>query len=165
MKFTIRVVLAMVAVVILTGPATAQTIKRDSLGFISMQGDALQFKPSEGVSQVVVAGDPSKPGIYVIRVRFAPYHTSEPHFHDQDRFVTVIKGTWYVALGPESDKYDTTTAHMTPMKAGSFVKHPANGHHFDGAKAEETIVQIVGMGPVKTVDVNPDGTPKKSSGR
>lgn len=161
MTFAIRIILAVVVTALLPGPAAAQAIKRDSLGFISAQGDALEFKESGGLSQVVVAGDPGKPGIYVIRVRFAPYQTSRPHFHDQDRFVTVIKGTWWVSLGPESDKYDTTTAHMTPMKAGSFVKHPAGGHHFDGAKAEETIVQIVGMGPVKTISVNPDGTPKK----
>ena len=157
----VRIALAVIAAALLAQPAAAQTIKRDSLGFISVQADALKFNATEGLSQVVVAGDPSKAGIYVIRVRFAPFQTSRPHFHDQDRFVTVIKGTWWVSLGPESDKYDTLTAHMTPMKAGSFVKHPAGGHHFDGAKAEETIVQIVGMGPVKTINVNPDGTPKK----
>jgi len=161
MKSAICTCLTFAAAAVLARPAAGQAVKPDSLGFISAQGDALEFKEAGGLSQVVVAGDPGKPGIYVVRVRFAPYQTSRPHFHDQDRFVTVIKGTWWVALGPASDKYDTTTARMTPMKAGSFVKHPAGGHHFDGAKADETIVQIVGMGPVKTVYVNPDGTPKK----
>jgi len=160
MESASRTCLALVAALLFAQPAVGQGIKRDSMGFISAQSDDLAFKETGGLNQVVVAGDPTKPGIYVIRVRFAPYQTSRPHFHDQDRFVTVIKGTWWIALGPTSDKYDTTTAHMTPMKAGSFVKHPAGGHHFDGAKAEETIVQIVGMGPVKTVQVNPDGTPR-----
>ena len=155
--------LAFVSAVIIARPAAGQAITPDSLGFITAQGDALVFKDGGvfGLSQVVVAGDPSKPGIYVVRVRFAPYQTSRPHWHDQDRFVTVIKGTWWTAAGPQADKYDTTTAHLTPLKAGSFMKHPAGGHHWDGAKAEETIVQIIGMGPVKTVNVNPDGTPKK----
>ena len=34
--------------------------------------------------------------------------------------------------------------------------HPAGFHHYDGAKDEEVIVQIMGMGPVKTT-----GTEKK----
>jgi quercetin dioxygenase-like cupin family protein len=96
-------------------------------------------------------GDPSKPGMYVTRNRFAPGSGSRPHYHDQDRYVTVIKGTWYVALGPEADVYNRDK--MTALKPGSFVVHPAFGHHYDGAKDEEAIVQIMGMGPVKTVQL------------
>jgi hypothetical protein len=76
---------------------------------------------------------------------------SRPHFHDQDRYVTVIKGTWWVALGPEADTFDPSKT--KPMKAGSIVKHPAGSHHYDGAKDEEVIVQIIGMGPVKTTQI------------
>jgi quercetin dioxygenase-like cupin family protein len=135
----------------LTGPvASSQIIKPDAQGFITVPADAVKF--AEGtMSQLVLAGDPTKSGLYVIRIRFAPGQTSKPHFHDQDRLVTVIKGTWWVALGPESDKYDMSKT--TPMKAGSFVKHPAGGHHYDGAKEEEAVVQIIGMGPVKTTQL------------
>jgi quercetin dioxygenase-like cupin family protein len=98
-----------------------------------------------------VFGDPSKPGMYVYRNRFAPGRTSRPHFHDQDRYVTVIKGTWWTGEGDvfQPDK-------MVPIKAGGFMFHPAGYHHYDGAKDEEVIVQIMGMGPVKTT-----GTEKK----
>jgi len=97
-------------------------------------------------------GDSSKPGMYVTRNRFAPGSYSSPHCHDQDRYVTVIKGTWYVSLGPESDANDREK--MTALKPGSFVFHPAWGHHFDGAKDEEAIVQIMGMGPVRTISLS-----------
>jgi len=135
----------------LTVPLSAgQTIKPDAMGFIVVQPDDVKF--AEGAqSQVTIAGDPSKPGIYVIRIRFAPGQFSRPHFHDQDRYVTVIKGTWWVALGPEADVFDP--AKTKPMKAGSIVKHPAGSHHYDGAKDEEAIVQIIGMGPVKTTQI------------
>jgi quercetin dioxygenase-like cupin family protein len=93
--------------------------------------------------------------MYVVRNRFAPGRGSRPHVHDQDRYVTVIKGTWWVALGPESDVYDPSK--MTPVKPGGFVFHPAGGHHYDGAKDEEVIVQIMGMGPVKTTQLEPAG--------
>jgi quercetin dioxygenase-like cupin family protein len=93
----------------------------------------------------------NKPGMYVLRNRFMPGQGIRPHYHNQDRYVTVIKGTWWVALGPDGDTYNPDK--MTPMKPGSFVFHPAFGHHYDGAKDEEVIVQIMGMGPVKTVQL------------
>lgn len=137
---------------LLTVPlASGQGLKRDSGGFIAAQPEDL--RPGSGVSQVVVVGDPSKPGIYVVRNTFAPGRGSRPHFHSQDRYVTVIKGTWWVALGPDADVYDP--AKMVPMKAGSFVLHPAGGHHYDGAKDEEAVVQIMGMGPVTTTQLEP----------
>jgi len=145
------------ATLLLIVPLSAsQTIAPDSRGFIVVRPDDVKFAEG-GQSQVVIAGDPSKPGIYVIRIRFAPGQFSRPHFHDQDRYVTVIKGTWWVSLGPESDTFDP--ARTVPMKAGSFVKHPAGSHHYDGAKDEEAIVQIIGMGPVKTTQLG-GGAPK-----
>lgn len=111
------------------------------------------IKPTGRSTQTVLFGDPTKPGLYVVQITFAPGTGSRPHFHDQDRLVTVVKGTWYVHLGPESDTYDPSK--MTAMKAGSFVYHPAFGHHYDGAHEEEAVVRIVGMGPVKTVNLEP----------
>ncbi len=39
--------------------------------------------------------------------------------------------------------------------------HPAGFRHYDGAKDEDVIVQIMGMGPVETVrtEVDADGRP------
>lgn len=131
--------------------ASSQGARPDAHGFINAQPEDLQIP--ESASNIVLLGDPSKPGIYVVRNVFRPGRFSSPHVHDQDRFVTVIKGTWWVSLGPESDKNDRDK--MVPMKAGSFVYHPAGGHHFDGAKDEEAVVQIIGMGPVKTTQIKP----------
>ena len=107
-----------------------------------------EVRPADGATQVLIMGDPSKPGMYVVQNTFKPGRTSRPHYHDQDRYITVIKGTFWVALGPEADVYNPSK--MVPMKAGSFVFHPANGHHYDGAKDEEAVVRILGMGPVTT---------------
>jgi hypothetical protein len=41
-----------------------------------------------------VFGDPSQPGMYVVRNLFRAGRGSRPHFQDQDRYITVIKGTW-----------------------------------------------------------------------
>jgi gentisate 1,2-dioxygenase len=94
-----------------------------------------------------VVGDPEKPGLYVIRRRFKPGEMSRPHRHSTDRLVTVIKGTWWTG---EGDVFAPATT--IPIKPGGFMLHPAGFHHWDGAKDEEVIVQIIGMGPVVTTD-------------
>ena len=134
----------LVGTVMLTVTASGQANPPVPQGFARMA--------AEDIKLGTIYGDPTKPGIYITRNRFAPGQHSSPHYHDQDRYVTVIKGTWYVSLGPESDGNDRTK--MTALKPGSVVVHPAFGHHFDGAKDEEAIVQIMGMGPVKTINVD-----------
>ena len=122
----------------------------------------LRMQPEQALTggSVNVFGDPSKPGFYIYRNRFGPGQTSRPHFHDQDRYVTVIKGTWWTDEGDvfRPDK-------MVPIKAGGFMFHPANYHHYDGAKDEEVIVQIMGMGPVKTTGTEVDAAGKPVTGR
>jgi len=119
----------------------------------------LKFAPSKmvpGVSQAVVSGNPAKPGeVYVVRNRFAPNTFSPPHFHPETRYITVIKGTWWVGSGAKFDP-STTTA----VPAGSFVVHHANQIHWDGAKDEEAVVQIMGVGPSATIRVDETGRPK-----
>ena len=80
-------------------------------------------------NQVVLHGDPSKSGLYVVINRFKPGNFSRPHFHPNDRFITVVKGTWWVATG---DKVDSEN--MMPMPTGSFVTHFGKQVHWDGAK-------------------------------
>jgi hypothetical protein len=89
-----------------------------------------------------VRGGPSKPGLYFVMNKWYPEHMSRPHFHPNDRFITVISGTWRVGSGTKFSPDDTV-----PMPAGSFVTHTGKQVHFDGAKAVETILQIVGEGP------------------
>jgi quercetin dioxygenase-like cupin family protein len=126
----------------------------DSGGFIRLQPEQVPFKNGPGVEQVVLFGDPSRSGIYVIRVRFPPGMHSNPHYHSQDRHVTVIKGTWLMGVGNQAN-----VATAVPLKAGAYALHPAHDVHWDGAGNEETIVQIIGMGPVETVQVDPGASP------
>jgi len=95
-----------------------------------------------GAETAVLVGDPSKPGLYVVLQKWLPHNNSRPHFHPNDRFITVLSGTWWVNTGP---KYDPDG--MQPVHAGSFVTHFGKGIHYDGAKDEECVLQIVGMGP------------------
>jgi quercetin dioxygenase-like cupin family protein len=118
--------------------------------FIYLPPEDVPFKSALGVGpqQAVIFGDPSKPGVYVLRVRFPPGFHSNPHFHSQDRHAVVIKGVWWNGQG---EKLDFNAAR--PVKAGSYVLHPAGKVHWDGAGDEETIIQITGVGPVETTQV------------
>ena len=105
--------------------------------------DDLQWKGSaNGVESIALAGDASKPGLYVVLVKWSAHHNSRPHFHPNDRFITVLSGTWWVNTGRNYDP-----DHMKPVPAGSFVTHYGNEVHYDGAKDGDTILEIVGMGP------------------
>ncbi len=141
--------------VVLVSPislASAQTLTPDADGFIAANPEDL--RPPEGSRAVRVLGVGSEPGMYVMRITFAADTGTRPHFHDQARYITVIEGTWWVALGPDAATYDPDT--MIPMKAGSFLYEPADGIHYDQARDEPVTVQIMGMGPVKTTRIETD---------
>jgi hypothetical protein len=97
---------------------------------------------SIGAKIAILHGDPAKPGPYIVLVRWPAHHMSRPHYHPNDRFITVISGTWWVGTGTKFDP-DATT----PLPAGSFVTHFGKQIHYDGAKDGDTVLQIVGEGP------------------
>ena len=104
--------------------------------------DKIEWKQGARSHQAILVGDPSKPGLYVVMQKWLPGGMSRPHFHPNDRFITVLKGTWWVGTGPRFDPDSTV-----PMPAGTFVTHFAKGVHYDGAKDEETVLLITGEGP------------------
>jgi quercetin dioxygenase-like cupin family protein len=139
-----------IAALLLAGTFGLSLAADGDAGFIRLTPEQIPFKSPAGVQQAVLFGNPSKPGLYVVRVRFPPGMHSNPHYHSQDRHVTVIRGVWYMGTG---DKADFSKA--VPLKAGSYAFHPAHGVHWDGAGEQEVIVQIVGIGPLETVQIDP----------
>jgi hypothetical protein len=136
-------ILALICLLMCSSSITAAT---DEQGFVILQPDQFDWGPDlSKVKTIVLQGDPSAAGFYIIRIRFPAGMTSRPHFHNQDRFVTVIQGTWYAGTQATYDMNKTV-----PIKTGGFMKHPAGAIHFDGAKDEAVIVEIRGMGPVTT---------------
>jgi quercetin dioxygenase-like cupin family protein len=96
-----------------------------------------------GARNAALVGDPAKEGLYLVLTKWlAGNHFSHPHFHPHDRFITVLKGTWWVGTGTKYDPDSTV-----PMPAGTFVTHYGQQVHFDGAKNEDAVLLIVGEGP------------------
>ncbi|MEO7207837.1 MAG: cupin domain-containing protein [Steroidobacteraceae bacterium] len=141
--------LIVAGVVTIVGAATPQ----DSSDFVRISPAQIHWQEipnAHGAQQAILLGDPAKPGMYVIRVRFPPYVMDIPHRHSMARYVTVLEGTWVTGTG---DTFNLARA--VALEPGSIMLHPANGIHWDGSGgAEPVIVQIVGEGPASTTPVD-----------
>ena len=100
--------------------SSAADIDRTAVDFVAPEDIEFVRNAAGTNEQAVLFGDPTKPGPYVIRLRWLPGNMSRPHFHP-----------------------DATV----PAPAGSYVIHYGGKVHDDGAKDEETIIQVWGMGP------------------
>jgi len=125
-------------------PIRAQSAKLDPAAVEFKLPDQINWveNAAAGNASANLYGDPNKPGLYIQLVKWHAGHMSRPHFHPNDRFITVVSGTWWVGSGP---KYSPETT--TPLPAGSFVVHHARQVHYDGAKEGDAVLEIVGMGP------------------
>lgn len=116
---------------------------QDTTGVIVKLEDVQWKNPlGMGVTVTTLHGDPAKPGLFVQLVRFPPNVFDRPHFHNQARHITVLKGTWYVGHGT-----DFNPDKAVPLKPGSYIYQPARMVHWDGTKDEEVIIQVIGNGP------------------
>ena len=141
MRWLIRSIFGMGASVALFATACAADLNPAAVAFTLP--DRIEWKQTSARSQqAVLAGDPSKPGIYVVMTKWLPGGMSRPHFHPNDRFITVLKGTWWVGTGTRFDPDSTV-----PMPAGTYVRHFGKQVHYDGAKDEEAVLLITGEGP------------------
>jgi quercetin dioxygenase-like cupin family protein len=131
-----------IAVPILAFATVGHAAELNPAAVIFKLPDQIDWKGTGGNRSAVLVGDPEKPGLYVVINKWLAGNFSRPHFHPNDRFITVLKGTWWVGTGTKFDP-DSTVA----MPAGSFVVHYGKGVHYDGAKDEEAILLIVGDGP------------------
>jgi hypothetical protein len=88
----IRTVVGLAAV-LRASVAHAQDLDRGAVDF-KTPADITWTKNAAGTNEsVVLHGDPSKAGPYVMRIRWFPGNMSRPHFHPNDRFFVVISAT------------------------------------------------------------------------
>jgi quercetin dioxygenase-like cupin family protein len=134
-------ILALVAGLLVT-PTYAQSL---GASVVKLPED-IQFKPAPvpGAPQTAILyGDPTKPGVFVTRVKFSQGWKDKPHWHpDEVRTVAVLSGTLYFGSG---EKWDESK--MKAYPAGTFYSEPPRAPHYTWAKDGEVIIQITGVGP------------------
>lgn len=94
-----------------------------------------------GMRLSVVHGDPESAGPYTLRLAFPDGYRFPPHWHPQPENLTVLSGTFFVAMGSKAD--DSRLKEYAP---GDFIWMPPEKPHF-GEVRGETIVQLHGVGP------------------
>jgi len=121
--------------------------------FVRVEFDKLTWRPTEGntlgVETAIIEGDPSKPGYYLTINHFPAGVMSRPHYHPDERYIIVLRGTWYTDEGEVFRPNQTV-----PLKPGDFMRHPRGGPHYDGALDEDTWVAIGGYGPTKATVID-----------
>jgi len=122
----------------------AQTFAQSTEGTIVKLPQDIVFKGGDGPPQtVVIYGDPTKPGLFVTRIRFSPGWKDQPHWHpDAARTVVVLSGTFYFGAGEVWDE-----SKFKAYPAGTFYSEPPKSPHFTWAKDGEVIIQLTGIGP------------------
>ena len=133
-------------------PAVAQTHSSAAVKW----GPGPGFLPA-GARIAVLSGDPSKSGVYTIRLRFPAGYRVPPHFHPTDEHVTVLSGTLLVGMG---DSMNLRGAQR--LMAGGFITAPANAHHFALTRGP-AIIQIHGEGPFEIRYVNAADDPRRAN--
>jgi quercetin dioxygenase-like cupin family protein len=110
------------------------------------------------VCLAVVVGDPSKPGLYVIRVKVPSGVKLMPHRHPEDRIYTVMSGVFYIGLG---DQFDGDKVKAYPP--GSVIVLPGDKDHFHWAKSGEYITQVTAIGPLGPAYLHAEDDPRNRS--
>ena len=111
-----------------------------------------------GAMMAVLAGDLTKEGLFIFRVRIPDGHRVAPHFHPGLENVTVISGTFGIGMGETFDE-----SALRDLGAGALVVIPAESPHFVLAKGE-TEIQVHGIGPWALTYVNPEDDPRTRTG-
>jgi len=99
-----------------------------------------------GIETTVLTGDPTKAGLYTIRLSIPANTVIRSHTHRDERASTVVSGTFYFGYGADSNPDN-----LKPLSAGSFYTEPAGVAHYAMTKNEPCVLYISGMGPTDTV--------------
>jgi quercetin dioxygenase-like cupin family protein len=130
MKADIFRVIGFVVFALIVSGSSGQT---EPLAATRLTPDEIRWeREPSGVQRASLVGDDKKPGMYAYRVRFPANHKVQPHFHPDERVVTVISGTLYVGYGEQFDE-----SAMKALPSGSIWTEPARQPHFVFAKDGE----------------------------
>ena len=131
--------------------AACRSAQGPALPAVDLSPDQLTWvRDARGYDQALIVGDPARAGTYVAHIRFPAHLRIAPHFHPDDRVVTVLSGTVLFGFGERFDE-----GRLRPLPAGSVWTEPARQPHFAWARDGEVVLQVVGVGPSATTPVGP----------
>jgi len=155
------IVLALFAV----APALAKEAKKEGGKGEAMSVNAADIKwgPAppdlpKGAELAVMHGDPTKKGVFSIRLKLPAGYKIAPHWHTNDEQLTILTGTFVLHMG------DTMDAPASTLTAGGYHFLPGKMHHAAETKGE-TVVQVDGPGPFDIHYLNPADNPNPAAAK
>lgn len=91
----------------------------------------------------VLYGDPSKSGLYVVRLKTGADWKFPPHHHPGRENITVISGVFFAGIGKKMD-----SKKLTAFPAGSFMSLAPGVAHYAMTK-QPAVIEITGTEPLK----------------
>lgn len=110
-----------------------------------------------GAQAAVLSGDPTKEGMFTIRLKFPANYAVAPHHHPTPELVTVIEGSMGIGMGEVADK-----AKAASLAVGGYVALDANMNHYAFTETGVTI-QVTSHGPFQVVYANPADDPRNAA--
>ena len=151
----------LIGIVALAGAASAATAQTaDAHKVVSPQEIKWAPAPASlppGAELAVLYGNPSKEGLFAMRIKVPEGYYIPPHTHPKPEINTVISGTARLGMGETADQ-----SKAQPLPVGSFFAlAPGMAHYvfFD----EDTVVQVNTATPWGLHDVNPKDDPRQKS--
>lgn len=138
---------AMLLLLVSSSPLLAEDMPAPVNAGAIKWGPAPSFLPA-GAKIAVIAGDPSKQGMFVLRLDMPKNYAIAAHNHPTSEYVTVISGDFHIGMGDKLDK--AKGIHLT---RGGFGVAPAQMNHYAWTTSR-TIVQVHGEGPFAITYVN-----------
>jgi uncharacterized protein DUF4437 len=149
--------LVFLAFITVVGVGSGQQKKPADRGIFPAGAVEWQPGPSSlapGTKSAVLEGDPTKEGLFTMRLWMPDGFQVKPHWHPAVEHVTVIEGTLNLGMGDTFDPANTKA-----LAAGSFSFMPPKMHHFAWTKGD-TILQLHGLGPWQVNYLNPADDPR-----
>lgn len=141
----------------------AGTQRADEVDFESVLTEDIDWQPFPSFPPLarlaVVVGDPTKPGMYTIRVKLPAGVKLMPHRHPEDRVYTVISGVFYIGRG---EQFDAEKLHAYPPGAVVVLPGDTPHPHFHWAKSGEYVTQVSALGPLGLEYLDPADDPRNA---
>ena len=135
-------------------PKAHIAVRPDAVRWTPMSSDLMEGTPAFALTEPpqvsLLEGDPSQAGApFTLRIRLAAGTRVPPHWHPTEEHITVLQGRFSLGMGDEYNE-----ASLQELPTGSYASMPKGMTHFALATGD-TIVQVHGVGPFKSVWVTP----------
>jgi hypothetical protein len=112
-----------------------------------------------GAKVAILEGDPSKDGLFTMRLKLPDGYKVPPHWHPKSERLTILQGVVHLGTGA---RFDASATKALP--AGTYSSMPPKMVHFAWMEGE-TILQLSSIGPWQVIYANPADDPRRSAQR